>query len=227
MFGLISVLKTALLGRKSPAHQKKQHVVIGRYNISGRRDLRTKERQFLLCRAERVTAHGMRLIAPVIGEIGEPVTVQFDSFGELTGSISKVMQHGFNFSIKANDAERAQLAAKIEWFEKRLRDEVSDIREHGRVVPREPLSTLIFADGSTVRCLVVDMSRSGVAVSAGHVPDLGTPLAIGKLVGRVVRHFAGGFAIEFIESQDLERVERLAIKPLAEPSPMRQLLRRR
>ena len=92
------------------------------------------------------------------------------------------------------------------------------------VVPREPLSSMILADGSTVKCLIIDMSRSGVAVSAGVVPDIGTPLAVGKLIGRVIRHFKGGFAVEFVDRQQLGDLERLLIKPLVEPFPIRKLL---
>jgi hypothetical protein len=47
-----------------------------------------------------------------------------------------------------------------------------------------------------------------VAVSADLYPALGTPLAVGKMVGRVVRRFAEGFAIEFTEKTPLGEVER-------------------
>lgn len=53
------------------------------------------------------------------------------------------------------------------------------------------------------------MSRvSGVELSAETVPEVGTVLAIGQIVGRVVRHLEGGFAVQFVERQspyDLEK----------------------
>ena len=39
------------------------------------------------------------------------------------------------------------------------------------------------------------------------------PLAIGKVVGRVVRHLPGGFAVEFVEKQDIRALERMIIQP--------------
>jgi hypothetical protein len=51
------------------------------------------------------------------------------------------------------------------------------------------------------------MSVSGAAVSADIVPEIGMPLALGKVVGRVRRRFPEGFAIQFIETQDLETLE--------------------
>jgi hypothetical protein len=221
--GLRTVLRSALLGGNSSTLQQVRPVV-GYYNIAGRRDPRTRQRIFYACVAESFSAREMRLTVPVIGEVGESITVQFDQFGELKGSIADVMDRGFTFDIQATVDERARLAAKISWFEKSLREEVSDVRFHGRTLPREPLSSLILADGRTVKCLVIDMSRSGVAVSAGVVPEVGTPLAVGKLVGRVIRHFKGGFAVEFVDRQEVQNLERLLIKPLAEPSPIRRLL---
>jgi hypothetical protein len=38
---------------------------------------------------------------------------------------------------------------------------------------------------------------------------VGTFLAMGKVIGRVVRHFVGGFAVKFIELQDARAVEGL------------------
>jgi hypothetical protein len=56
------------------------------------------------------------------------------------------------------------------------------------------------------------MSISGAAVSADISPAIGTPLAVGKIVGRVVRHFVGGFAVQFVELQDLETLEQRIIQ---------------
>lgn len=215
--GLRTVLRSALFGGISSTLQQ-DRTVVGYYNIADRRDTRTKQRIFYACVAESFSEHEMTLTVPVIGDVGESITVQFDQFGELKGSIADVMDRGFNFDIVATEEERAKLAARIGWFEKSLRAEVSDVRFDGRAVPREPLSSLIFADGSAMRCLIIDMSRSGVAVSAGVVPDVGTPLAVGKLVGRVVRHFKGGFAVEFVDKQEFKTLERLLIRPLTAES---------
>jgi hypothetical protein len=57
------------------------------------------------------------------------------------------------------------------------------------------------------------MSSSGAAVSAKVVPAAGTPLALGKVVGRVVRHLPNGFAIRFVNPVDIKLLEDLLIKP--------------
>jgi hypothetical protein len=70
---------------------------------------------------------------------------------------------------------------------------------------------LLFADGSAETCLVLDFSLTGAAISADTVPDIGTVLAVGSVVGRVVRYFAEGFAVHFIERQSRDTVEALVI----------------
>jgi hypothetical protein len=98
------------------------------------------------------------------------------------------------------------------WHEKFQKKETTDNRKHKRIAPNNPLSSLILADGSRLRCFVIDMSVSGVAVSADIMPELRTPLAVGTIVGRVVRHVPGGFAVEFVEHQDMRSLERMLIQ---------------
>ena len=57
------------------------------------------------------------------------------------------------------------------------------------------------------------MSASGAAVSANVSLEAGTPLALGKVVGRVVRHVPNGFAIRFISAVNVGVLEELLIRP--------------
>ena len=155
----------------------------------------------------------MTLSVPVTGDLGDPVLVQVDRLGELRGVVAKRTRTGFVMSITATDPERAKLKVKIDWFEKIRGNKVVNKRQHDRFTPVNPHSTLIFGDGSTLRCFVIDMSSSGAAVSAKVVPAAGTPLALGKVVGRVVRHLPNGFAIRFVNAVDVKVLEDLLIKP--------------
>jgi hypothetical protein len=64
-------------------------------------------------------------------------------------------------------------------------------------------------------CFIIDISTSGVAVSANVQPEIGTPLAVGTLVGRVVRHLDDGFAVRFVKIEDSETLEQKLIVPPA------------
>ena len=67
-------------------------------------------------------------------------------------------------------------------------------------------------------CFVIDISTSGVAVSADVQPEIGTPLAVGSLVGRVVRHLDDGFAVQFVQVVDADGLEqKLVTHPADKP----------
>ena len=176
----------------------------GRYSLGSRLDVQGRRREYA-CRALNMSTRAMLLAAPVVAPPGERVIAYFHRFGHLEGNIVRVLrQGGFVMSIAASEDERAKLAAKLAWLEDHKNHDAHDARRHERIVPREPYSTLTLADGRTLTCLVIDMSASGVAVSAEMVPPLGTPVAVGRVVGRVRRHFAEGFAVQFVEVQNVD-----------------------
>jgi hypothetical protein len=74
---------------------------------------------------------------------------------------------------------------------------------------------LILGDGTTHGCFVIDMSVSGVAVSAQVQPPIGMPLAVGACIGRVVRLLPDGFAVKFVEQQKRHDLNRLVIRSAA------------
>ena len=189
-------------------------VITAKYNIADRRDVRTGSRLFFACRVEHITPMEMMISVPVTGDIGDPVLVQVDRLGGVRGLVARRTRVGFVMSISATESERDKLRVKIDWFQKNRARKVVNKRTHDRFTPSNPHSTLIFGDGSTLRCFVVDMSCSGAAVSADIMPDAGTPLAVGKVVGRVVRHLPSGFAIRFVRTVDVNVLEDLLIKPL-------------
>jgi len=196
-----------------PAPERRDDVRVivnmpGRYMLASKRNLKGERCEFA-CRIVNVSLGAMALAAPVPGPLGERVIVYSEQFGRLHGSITRLMTTGFVMSVAANPQTREKLAAKLDWLAKQKDSpDLPDSRRHARVVPKNPIATLLQADGSLTSCLVIDFSDSGAAVSADLYPAIGTPLAVGKMVGRVVRRFAEGFAIEFTERVNLADVER-------------------
>jgi len=209
-----------------PAYERRDDVRVlvnlpGRYMLASRRNLKGDRCEFA-CRIVNVSLEGMALAAPVPGPIGERVIVYSEQLGRLHGPIMRLMTNGFVISIAASEQTREKLAGKLDWLAKQKdAPDLRDSRRHGRVVPKNPMATLLLADGSMISCLVMDFSDSGVAVSADLYPKLGTPLAVGKMVGRVVRRFAEGFAVEFLEKTSLAQVERRLAR--GNPSALRSV----
>jgi len=168
----------------------------GRYSLANRRDMQGNRREFA-CRTSRISPFQMLVEAPVLGPAGERVITFFGELGKLDGWITDVTQSGFLLDLTVTKKAREQLASKLVWLEKKQRDAVVDVRRQKRVIPENPHTNLIFADGTTFSCFVIDVSPSGVAVSADVEPEIGTRLAVGRAVGHVVRRFNEGFAVQF------------------------------
>ncbi len=188
-------------------------VVSGRYSLTNWYDPKGNRREFA-CRTSRMSPFRMMVSVPVVGKVGDRVASYFSDFGQLDGQISDTAAGGFLVELEVDKARREKLADKLKWLEKKQRDtSVHEARAHQRIIPQNPHSTLIFADGTQRTCFVIDLSTSGVAVSADVYPDIGTPLAVGASVGRVVRHFREGFAVKFVELLDSGSLERLVTRP--------------
>jgi hypothetical protein len=164
------------------------------------------------CRAINISPRAVALAAPVRTTVGEWARVEIDQVGRVEGTVSRLLdERGFVVAIDASEDQRNKLFDKISWVQKHKEHEVTDKRVHPRFVPTSPYTLLSFADGTIVDCFVIDLSVSGAAVSADVLPPVGTVLAVGKIVGRVVRHFAGAFAVQFVQMQNHQTVESLAI----------------
>ena len=184
----------------------------GRYSLASRHDAQGKRREFA-CRTTRISPFQMLVAAPVVGPRGERVITFFGELGKLDGWITDVMESGFLVDIAVTKDARERLANKLVWLQKKQNDAVTETRQQQRLVPEDPHTTLIFADGTTVSCFVIDVSPSGVAVSADIEPEIGTRLAVGRAVGHVVRCFGEGFAVQFDRLQELNYLERMIRPP--------------
>jgi hypothetical protein len=184
----------------------------GRYSLSNRRDMQGNRREFA-CRTTRISPFQMLVAAPVLGPRGERVISFFGELGKLDGWITDVVEGGFLVDIAVTRAAREGLASKLSWLEKRQRDAVVDLRSQQRIIPENPHTNLIFADGTTLSCFVIDVSPSGVAVSADVDPEIGTRLSVGRAVGQVVRRFNEGFAVQFDRVHQPDYLEQMIQPP--------------
>lgn len=184
---------------------------MGRYALESR--TRWNGVQIFACRLQSISARQVVAAAPVPGSPAEKITVHFEPFGTLRGNIARHVEDGFVMEIDCDGEERQKLVSKIEWYKKRTFAGLTDKRQHRRFMPREPRSALVLSTGEVLPCLVIDISASGAAVSADVDPPLGEPLAIGRVVARVVRKLEVGFAVQFTATQEQETIEELLRAP--------------
>lgn len=194
----------------------------GSYTLGNWYDPQGKPRTFA-CRTTRVSPFRMMVDVPVVGKLGDSITCHFGDFGNLKGVISDTMAGAFLLELEMSRSMREKLASKLTWLEKRQKDpSVLNARKDERIIPPSPHSTLTLADGSIHGCFIIDMSVSGVAVSAQVQPPIGMPLAVGTCIGRVVRILPEGFAVRFVDAQNRHDLNRLLVRsapPLSGGAP--------
>jgi hypothetical protein len=174
------------------------------------------------CRLRMIGSDSLRVTAPVIPQIGEPVSASFTSFGTLNGTVSRQYEDGFEMQFEQDDAAREALNARITSFSEKLWTSTSDRRVAQRVMPSNPRTVIARPDNWSQPCLIVDYSISGAAVSAAFQPSVGEIVTVGKVTGEVVRLFDFGFAVRFFEPQSAENIEGL----LEAPDEWREVMRR-
>lgn len=192
--------------------------VSGSYSLHRWYDCEGKLRTFA-CRTTRVSPFRMIVDVPVVGKVGERVTSYFQDFGEFQCTISATLKTGFLMELDMTRARRAWMSEKLTWLEKKQKDaSIEELRRDARFVPQVSHTFLTLADGGIHPCFIIDISTAGVAVSSEYDPQIGTPLAVGACVGRVIRKFADGFAVKFAEKQQRDDLARLVVRS-AVPQP--------
>jgi hypothetical protein len=185
----------------------------GCYTLSSRRERAAAEKDATVdvfaCRAISISPMAMTLTVPVAGTVGESLTTFFEGLGILRGRISRLFPDGFVFDIEASDQERTALANRILWLKRQHVREEENKREYKRIIPRDPRSTLALSDGRILKCQLINISRSGAALSADVTPRAGDVVVVGRVIGKVVRRLSVGFAVAFDQVQAKDEFERL------------------
>lgn len=150
------------------------------------------------CQTTDMSPGGMALVAPVQGAVGERVVVYLEHIGRVEGEISRLTAHGFALSIAATMRKRDKMASQLTWLANRTALGLPEDRRHERITPRNAVVDMRLESGRTFPVRLVDISMSGAAISIDDKLPIGTAVTLGRTPGKVVRHFQGGMAVEFL-----------------------------
>jgi hypothetical protein len=173
--------------------------LLGRYMLPDRREFP--------CQVIDMSPGGLAMLAPGIGNLGDRVIAYLDHIGRVEGKITRIIDNGFAMTVGATPRKRDKLASQLTWLANRDILNLPEDRRHDRIVPRNPIAILSMQDGSQHSCRIIDMSRSGAAISADFRPQLHSEVLLGRVQARVVRHLEDGFALEFVHEQLAETLE--------------------
>ena len=132
-----------------------------------------------------------------------------DHIGRLECSVSRHVDHGFVCKLNTTDRKREKLAAQLTWLANKHKFNLPEDRRHERVAPNNTRSELSLDDGRNYPCRIIDLSMSGAAIEIDVRPAMGTPVRLGNMRVRVVRHFQEGVAIEFANVLSREGLQML------------------
>jgi hypothetical protein len=180
---------------ESSKFQRVKVSVLGRYMLADRREFP--------CQIIEMSPGDAMVIAPVTGVVGEKVIAYVDHVGRIEGPLLSVMDGGFVMNIDASPRKRDKLAAQLTWLANKDVLNLPEDRRHERVVPDIRHSTVVLDDGRRYNCKIIDISLSGAAIELDVRPAMGTPVTLGRMRARVVRHFQNGVAVEFASAQEM------------------------
>lgn len=178
-----------------PRFQRVRISVLGRYMLEDRREFP--------CQVLEMSPGDALVIAPVPGQVGEKVIVYLDLIGRIEGTIVEGVDGGFMMEVSASARKRDKMAAQLTWLANKDILDLPEDRRHERVVPDNRHSTVVLDDGRRYNCKIIDISLSGAAIELAVRPAMGTPVTLGRMRARVVRHFQDGVAVEFTSAQEM------------------------
>ncbi len=195
--------RLAIIGAKRMDQRRFQRVkvsLLGRFMLENRREYP--------CQVINMSPGGAAVIAPVTAGVGERVIAYIDHIGRIEGKVVRMIDGGFAMTINATARKRDKLANQLTWLANRHELDLPEDRRHERFAPEEAVSRIELADGREYSCRVIDVSLSGAALATTVKPAIGTPIILGKMRARVVRHSEEGIAVEFAAVQDIEEVRK-------------------
>ena len=178
-----------------PRFQRVKISVLGRYMLANRSEFP--------CQVLEMSPGDAVVIAPVAGNQGEKVIAYLDHLGRVEGTILESIEGGFTMDVAASPRKRDKMAAQLTWLANKDVLNLPEDRRHERVVPDNRHSTVVLDDGRRYNCKIIDISLSGAAIELAVRPAMGTPVTLGRMRARVVRHFQDGVAVEFASAQEM------------------------
>ena len=178
-----------------PRFQRVKVSILGRYMLTNRSEYP--------CQVLEMSPGDAVVIAPVAGVEGERVIAYLDHLGRVEGAIVKLVDGGFQMEVAATPRKRDKLAAQLTWLANKDLLNLPEDRRHERVVPDNRHSTVVLDDGRRYNCKIIDISLSGAAIELAVRPAMGTPVTLGRMRARVIRHFQEGVGLEFVSAQEM------------------------
>jgi hypothetical protein len=133
---------------------------------------------------------------------GKHMVLYIEGFGRYEGTI---VLHGggmpaLNFTI--GELKRKRLVEMLHQFVSQGPQAASELTELRRYVrsPTAPRDEIVRQNGERMACDILDISLDGASLKTEGRPSIGEVIALGRCLGRVVRHHRNGIAIQYVRA---------------------------
>lgn len=142
----------------------------------------------------------MEIDSDVAVTYGDRIIGYFYTIGRIEGRVIRIKPKSFVIELVTTLVKRDRLAGQLIWLANRDILNLPEDRRHDRVVPNDPrisVRNLAMAHLEPANGHIIDVSRSGAAISIRGDFQKGDEIIVGTTPARVVRVFDGGVAVEF------------------------------
>jgi hypothetical protein len=175
--------------RERRRHQRAELTLIGRYMLRDRREY--------ACRTIDVSVSGIAMLGAIMGSIGERVVAHLDRLGRVEGNVARQFGACFAIELSAPALKRERIDQRLTWLIHPPADPPADLRLGERKSAPLEQATLRTSDGRERSVELIDHSPSGAALRCEASPPIGSRVIVNGTIAHVLRHFPGGFAVEF------------------------------
>lgn len=151
------------------------------------------------CAIRDMSLSGIALMCETPIALGSHLIIYLDDFGRFEGDVVRIFDGGFAIETALSGPRRERVADRLTAYAK------GETTPPARAFRRysaaeggfEETQMLNLPDGRSIPCRVVDMSLGGANVALENREPIGTPVSLGRMKGRIVRHTDEGIAIAF------------------------------
>ncbi len=149
--------------------------------------------------AVEASVQAIQIEADATCTVGERIVGYFYTIGRVEGKVMRLTDKGFVLEMNTTALKRDRIASQMTWLANRDLLNLPEDRRHDRVVPRDPriLVRNLTTPSEAVLGHLIDVSRSGAAVSIKGPFSAKDEIMLGTTPAHVVRAFDGGIAVEF------------------------------
>jgi len=127
----------------------------------------------------------------------------------VSGTVSRTVGGGFVLQNELSEESGAKLERRLVWLKRHHEEGLDNQRQAKRMLAPRKSVEVTGSDGVTRAASLLDLSRSGVGVTAEWRPERGAAVLVAGFEAVVVRHTEAGFAMQFKSMQSAGIFEQL------------------